>query len=401
MSATDAPATDDSATDDPATAVSTAAGSATTTSAGATTTGAAVDEWQDPAEAEQAGWARLAGDEDFFLTPEWMRVLHDTAGAPMRYLTASRPGSGHGPVAGLPLVFADRTAPWSLGRTDLLMRHCAAENMDGAAALLAAFEGADRLMPSLMAGGRHLGRTRLLLAARATAEDADRVVARAERIAADMGAASVCFPYLDAADERVARVLGARGYLSHTSGEFASLDVPAGGFPEYALGLPSRRSRRVRAERRRIEASGVRITLEPLVADEIPRLAELETELFAKYGMTGWDPARSAAVFAAAQRTLGPRALVSKAVSDGEIVGFGLILHHGSHWFAHRAGFDYERQGELGLPLYYELLYYTPADHAPSRRVTRIHYGIGSTAAKVSRGCVLSTQYLYVKELGR
>ncbi|MGW1884436.1 GNAT family N-acetyltransferase [Streptomyces sp. NPDC001970] len=360
---------------------------------------AVVDEWRDPAETGKADWARLTGGEDFFLTPEWMRVLHDTAGAPMRYLTVTDPGRGI--VAALPLVFADRTAPWSLGRTDLLMRHCATEGMDGAAALLDAFDGADRLMPSLMCGGRHLGRTRLLLGGHATADDADRVVDRAERIAAAMGAASVCFPYLDSADRLVAGVLEARGYLSHTSGEFASLDIPAGGFAEYALGLPSRRSRRVRAERRRVEASGVRITLAPLVADEVPRLAELETALFAKYGMTGWDPRRSAAVFAAAHRTLGPRALVSKAVADGEIIGFGLILRHGADWFAHRAGFDYTRQSELGLPLYYELLYYTPADHAPSHGVTRVHYGIGSTAAKVSRGCRLSTQYLYVKELGR
>ncbi|MFK0220193.1 GNAT family N-acetyltransferase [Streptomyces vinaceus] len=355
-----------------------------------------VDEWPTPEHAGEVGWDALAGAEDFFLTPAWMRVLHDSSGAWMRYLTARAGGELR---AGLPLVLATRESPWSLGRTDLLIAHCAAEGMAGAAEVSAAFGDLDRLMPSMMLGGRHLGRTRLLLGPGAGEETAHLVVERAERTAAEAGCRSVCFPYVDSRDTLQRQVLAERGYTSHVSGEFATLTLPGRDFTDYAMSLPAPRSRRVRSERRRIEACGAEITLAPLDPADIPRLAELETQLFAKYGMAGWDPRRSEAVLEAAHRQLGDRALVSKAVLDGEIAGFGLILAHGEDWFAHRAGFDYAAQARAKLPLYYELLYYTVADRAPAAGVRRVHYGIGSTQAKASRGCALSRQYLYVKEL--
>ncbi|GAA2774997.1 GNAT family N-acetyltransferase [Streptomyces showdoensis] len=359
------------------------------------TSGVVIDQWQSPEDAREAGWDALVGAEDFFLTPDWMRVLQDSAGAWMGYLTARDGGRA---LAALPLVRATHESPWSLGRTDLLIRHCAREGMAGAAEVLAGLGDVDRLMPSMMSGGRHLGRTRLLLRPGADAETAHRIVERAERAAALDGCRSICFPYVDAGDRIQREVLHQRGYASHESGQFATLALPGEGFMDYAMGLPSRRSRRVRAERRRMEASDVRITLDPLDPADIPRLAALETELFAKYGMTGWDPRRSEAVLWAASERLGERALVSRAVRDGRVVGFGLVLAHEDAWFAHRAGFDYAAVGKL--PLYYELLYYTLADHAPRHGVGTVHYGIGSTEAKVSRGCGLSAQYLYVKELG-
>ncbi|MEV7728529.1 GNAT family N-acetyltransferase [Streptomyces sp. NPDC087917] len=359
------------------------------------TSGVVIDRWQTPEEAREAGWNTLVGAEDFFLGTDWMRVLQDSAGAWMGYLTAR---DGERPLAAMALVRATRESPWSLGRTDLLVRHCAEEGMAGAREVLAAFGDVDRLMPSMMGGGRHLGRTRLLLHPHAGPSTAHRVLDEAEATAVREGCRSLCLPYVDA-DDRVQReVLRERGYTSHVSGQFATLTLPGAGFTDYALAFPPHRSRRVRAERRRVGAAGVRITLAPLDPADIPRLAALETELFAKYGMTGWDPLRSEAVLRAAAARLGDRALVSRAELDGRVIGFTLILSHGDVWFAHRAGFDYAAVGKL--PLYYELTYYTPADHAPRHGVKTVQYGIGSTEAKVSRGCSLSTQYLYVKELG-
>ncbi|MGW0118417.1 GNAT family N-acetyltransferase [Streptomyces sp. NPDC003327] len=373
--------------------------------------------WNTPEEARSAGWDALLGPEDFFLTPPWMRVLHDSAGAWMRYFTAHE-GAGDAvgrtadsagaaarhdgppPVAAVPVVLATTASPWALGRTDLLIRHAVAEGMDGAAELTEALGGdaaLDALMPSMMAGGRHLGRTRLLTGPAADPDAVHALLDRVEERAREEGCRSAALPYVDASDALVREVLAERGYRHCVSGEFASLTHPGKGFMDYAMSLPSRRSRRVRSERRHVEASPVEIDLAPLREEDVPRLAALETELFGKYGMTGWDPKRSEAVLSAAHHHLGEKALVSKAVLDGRIIGFGLVLSHGTDWFAHRAGFDYEAQGKL--PLYYELLYYTLADKAPEHGVTRVHYGIGSTDAKVSRGCALSRQYLYVKEL--
>ncbi|MEX0172094.1 GNAT family N-acetyltransferase [Streptomyces sp. LMG1-1-1.1] len=359
------------------------------------TSGVVINQWQTPEDARDAGWSALVGGEDFFLTPDWMRVLQDSAGAWMGYLTAR---ADHRVLAALPMVRATRESPWALGRTDLLVRHCAEEHMDGAAEVLAGLGDLDRLMPSMMCGGRHLGRTRLMLHPDAGADTAHRILEEAERVASRDGCRSICLPYVDASDRVQRDVLHDRGYISHQSGQFASLTLPGEGFMDYALALPARRSRRVRSERRHIEASDLRITLAPLDPADVPRLALLETELFAKYGMSSWDPKRSEAVLTAAAERLGDRALVSRAVLHGDVVGFALVLSHGDTWFAHRAGFDYGAVGKL--PLYYELLYYTLADHAPRHGVRTVHYGIGSTDAKVSRGCSLSAQYLYVKEIG-
>ncbi|WP_200263056.1 GNAT family N-acetyltransferase [Streptomyces sp. HSG2] len=353
-----------------------------------------IEHWRTPEQARAVGWESLLGGEDFFLTPEWMRVLQDSSGAEHGYVTVR---SGGRLLAGLALVRATEKSPWALGRTDLLLAHCDREGMDGASALVGELGEVGRLVPSMMLGGRHLGRTRLLLAEGAPAEAAEAALAGAEEAARAAGCVSLCLPYADDSDGTVRSVLDGSGYAHCVSGEFASLTLHGSGFADYAMSLPARRSRRVRAERRRVEASDVRIDLGPLRLEDVPRLAALETELFAKYGMSGWDPRRSEAVLEAAHRWLGERALVARAVLEGEIVGFGLVLAHGEDWFAHRAGFDYAAQGKL--PLYYELLYYTLADHAPEHGVRRVHYGIGSVDAKVSRGCRLSRQYLYVKEL--
>lgn len=342
------------------------------------------------------GWTRLTGPEDFFLSVDWMAVVESTAGAPMRYLTAHRGGEL---VAGLATVLAGPTAPWTLGRPDTLLTHSAREGMTGAAELLADLPGepADLLLPALVCGGRHLGRTRLLLGPHALRQDAVALIVRAEAVAREYGARSVCFPYLDETDAVVRAVLAERGYTHHTSGEFASLAVPPGGFGGYLDSLSAHRARRVRAERRAVAAAGIECVIEPLATGDVDRLAALETELFAKYGMPDWDPRRSADILLTAAAVLGDRALVSLARQDGDIIGFGLLLTHGDQWFAHRAGFDYVRQGRL--PLYYETLYYRPVELAARHGVTAIHYGIGSTEAKRSRGCVTHTQYSHLKRM--
>ena len=336
-------------------------------------------------------WDGLPGADDCYLTRSWLTVVESTAGVPMRYLLARRAGR---PVAGLATALLDTSAPWLLGRPDTLLAQCTEAAMPGAAAVLAGLPSPDVLMPSLVCGGRHLGRTGFVRTAEATDADLADLLDDAERRARSHAARSVAFLYVDERDESLRGLLERRGYRWHESARYCRLSLPGGGFDGYLDTLSAHRRRRVLAERRRIAAAGVDVRIEPFASSMVDRMADLETMLFAKYGMREWQAARSAEFLARVREVSGDRAVVSVARAAGEIRGFGLLLRHGDQWFAHRAGFDYEFQRRL--PLYYETLYYRPAEVAADHGVRAIHYGIGSTEAKVLRGCASVAQYSYL-----
>jgi predicted N-acyltransferase len=124
--------------------------------------------------------------------------------------------------------------------------------------------------------------------------------------------------------------------------------------------------------------------------------------LLTKYGNPA-DASRSAALFAGIGEIMGDDALVSLAWLDGRIIGFGLVLRSSvrgeQQWFGHRAGFDYARQGQL--PLYYEVLYYRVLEAAAAAGASVLHAGIGSTDAKLARGCLASEQRSFLLRLPR
>lgn len=344
-------------------------------------------------------WDALLGRDDFYLSARWLRIAQAEAGVPMRYLMLRRAGA---PVAGLATATVDASAPWLLGRPDTLLAHAADEGLPGAAEcrLRLATDPRPVLLPGLVCGGRHLADTTVPRADGATRDDVDRLVAAAERDAAERGLRSVSFLYVDETDTALREVLDARGYLSFESAQSCRLELPAGGYDGYLRWLPKRRRACVLAERRAIAAAGVRSSVEPLTAGMLPRLGQLEAQLFAKYGRHGWLPDMSQRFLARVLDAFGAGALVSLAHAGGEIRGFALLLRLRDQWFAHRVGFDYPFREPRKLPVYYEVLFYAPAEHAGAAGITAIHYGIGSAEAKRFRGCTASAQRAHVLPLG-
>ncbi|MFF4554324.1 GNAT family N-acetyltransferase [Streptomyces sp. NPDC001422] len=341
----------------------------------------------------RAAWDGLAGPDAAYLATRWLDVAEDTSGAAMRYLTLT---DGEGLAGALATAVADTNAPWLAGRPDTVLRLCAEEGRDGAGELAGDLPDdlADALLPGLVCGGRHLGRT-TLLSRDGHDGTAERLLGAAERLADEDGLRSVAFLHVDEHDTALRTLLARRGYRSFHSEDYHWLPVPSGGFAEYAARFSAHRRRRIGAERRAVRDAGVQIATAPLDAADIPRFAELETTLLGKYGMSAWTPARSAAILERALRACGPDALAATARLDGEIIGFALIVVHHDRWFAHRAGFDYAAQ--RGLPVYFELLYYHLVEAAARAGATVIHYGTGSGAAKTSRGCLGSRQYAYLR----
>jgi len=341
-----------------------------------------------------APWDALVGSADYYLSSGWLRVLEETAGATMGYLLAGPPDQ---PAGALPTALALPSAPWLSGRPDTLLERGVREQQPGAAELRAALpeDLTGTLLPGLVCGGRHLGRTRVLTdegpdAAAVT----DELVAAAEALAGERGARSTSFLYVDERDQELRRVLAARGYACFRSGRYCWLPLPAGGFDGYLAGFSPRHRRSILGERRRLGAAGVEVAIEPLSAGVITRMAELEAELLVKYGLA-WTPEQSAAIFTRVLAEVGPAAQVSLARRDGAVLGFALLLRHRDSWFAHRAGFDYAAQGRL--PVYFETLFYRPIEVAAGLGITAVHYGTGTSQAKLARGCVEAEQFAYLR----
>ncbi|MGE7388632.1 GNAT family N-acetyltransferase [Streptomyces sp. NPDC004126] len=349
------------------------------------------------ADLPREGWDALAGPSDIFLTCRWLDVVEATAGVPMTYLWTERDGR---PVAGLATATATTSVPWALGRPDVVLRNSAEAGLPGAGALLTGL-GADpsrALMPALVAGGRHVGSTRLLRSPDATAQDVGALVAAAETLAREAGLASVCFLYLDEQDADVAATLDTRGYLSYTTGRYSTLRVPEDGFDGYLASLPRKRRVSIAAERRRVRESQARIAVEPLATVDLPRCAELESALLAKYGID-IRPDQVLAQIRQVRDCFGDDAFAITAHGDGEVRGYGLILRHGDHWYARQTGYDYAYQERSGLPLYFEVLYYRLLEEAAAAGATTLHYGLGSEQAKRSRGCTATEQRCHVLRL--
>lgn len=337
-----------------------------------------------------AVWDDLAEPGDLFVSARWLRVAEDTSGVPMWYLLYGLPGELRG---GLPAALVPRSAPWLLGRPDTLLQHCIELGEPAAQQCRAALptDLARALMPALVCGGRHLGRTRALTRGEDEAASTD-LVAAAERLMRDQGARCIAFLYVDEREAVLRRVLTRRGYTCFPSATDTWLPVPDDGFDGYLAARSGHRRQRILAERRRIAAGGAHVQMEPLSSDLIPALARMDTALLVKYGAAA-TASQSAAVLERVLAEFGDDALACTARIHGTLCGFALVLRRGDHWYAYRSGFDYSLKGDL--PLYFEVVFYHPIEAARAAGAQIIHYGTGSTEAKLSRGCVSAAQYAF------
>lgn len=352
----------------------------------------------DDGAAGDATWRRLLGPGDLFQYPSWQAVVRGTSGRGLRRRVAVRDGEV---LAGLASVPATTASPWLLVRPDAqLAAALAADRVDARA--VAERLGDAALLPGVVAGGRHVGRTRVVGPAAGEAGVVARLVAEVEREARTAGARCVCFPHVDVGgdgypgDPVLARVLGERGYLSWEAAQYAWLPVPAGGMPEYMTGLSQHRRRHIRVAGRAIEAAGVQLRFAPLGELPLDVLGAQEAALQHKYGNPA-DAAGSTELLRSIAAELGEDALVSYAARGAAVLGFGLVLRAGSEWFGHRAGFDYDAQGSL--PLYETVLYYAVLDEAARLGARTLHVGVGSDEAKRALRCRSSAQRCFVLPL--
>ena len=367
-----------------------------------------------------AAWDEMTGPGDLHVSTRALRMVEATSGVPMRYLLHYRENELDGALA---TALTLPSSPWLFCRTDTVLEFSARDGLPGAVECLATLTdgravprtieeatsaltqehpdapATDLLMPSLVCGGRQMHRTRVLTRddAGSAAAVTAALVARAESVAAELGARSIAFLYAGERDTELQRLLAERGYVSCVSAYHAVLVLPDGGFEAYKAMLARRQRQSIAAERRKLEAAGVEVGVEPLTGDLIGSLAALESQLFAKHGGR-WTPEQSAAVLRSVLQELGSDAFVFTARLDGAICGFALVLRNRDHWFINRSGFDYSRIGDL--PVYFEVIYNSVIEAAASSGVHVLHYGAGALRAKQLRGCTTETFFTFAKRIG-
>lgn len=341
-------------------------------------------------------WDSLLSPADPMQSSGWLSIQERHSRTPLWY-TVIRDGDR--PVAGLVSVKADDTVPWLLARPDAQLEAARRENRTGAAELLGGIQP-DALLPALVCGGRHIGRTRPLLGPDAGREELDDLLTAAESLARAEGLRWVTFPHVDARDASLMEELHERSYTWFESATGCWIDVPTDGMDGYLAGMSQSRRRRVRRDRKEVGAAGFTVSVEPLTVEMAPRLGELDAALLRKYGNPA-DADSSAAMIGELAERLGDDVLVSVARRDDEIAGFGVLVRQRvgdeEQWHGYRAGFDYETQGST--PLYFEVLYYSAIEAAAAQGVSVLNVGVGSTDAKVAHGCESSEQRCYIKEL--
>jgi predicted N-acyltransferase len=343
---------------------------------------------------DEAGWDHLAGGGDLYATTAWLRFVEDAMqGAPTYLLGWDRDRL----ASGLACYWFPPDATYApMARVDRMLRR---------AHLTPGLSRGERrrrgrtltgLLPTLCCGSRQLSYSRLLLAPGLSAHSAraaaGEMLAAAELLARELGAASLSFNWVDAHDEPLRGELLARGFTEFFSQRRCVLEVDD--LDGYLRRFRSHRRVLIRRELRALDEAGVRFEVGGLADVPVDVLAALEHNLLRRYGVRR-SLAQAEASLREARARFGGDGIAVTATLDGAISAFAVFLRWRDQLCARHVGFDYGQQADL--PLYFGTLFYFPVQIAAALGVRVLDYGTGSIETKASRGCRVIDQYGYVR----
>lgn len=174
----------------------------------------------------------------------------------------------------------------------------------------------------------------------------------------------------------------------------AAIEVPPGGFEEYASRLSTHRRGHVRAERRRFLRAGYDVTIEPLaaIADEAaPLLAQLEW----KYGSS--NPLEHYLHYVHRLASASDPGIALTCRHRGRLVAFCHYYLFGGTTWLRIGGFDYPQLQNAYE--YFNMAFFELIEFSAQRGCTRLHLGMGSLEAKINHGA--ATEDLWLVEFDR
>jgi len=321
-----------------------------------------------------AEWQRVCPDGDPFLNRDFFAI-------------AERHGAAGRAYGWRPRHLALRTADGTLqGLLPLYLRH----NSHGDFIHDWSWAGAYRQLgrayyPKLSSGLPHtpVTGTRFLLA-----EDGPRTPAIATLIDAakamveefDLSSWHVAFP----SAEQLEPLVSAGLIVSHNV-QFHWLDQDFGDFDGYLASFASEKRRKVKAERRKVQES--KLKLEVRHGDEIapaewPTLHRLYASTFEKFGNL---PVFSAACYAELAQALGRRMVLFIARDQGEAVAVAICYRSGTALYGRYWGCEQRFHS-----LHFELCFYQGIAYCLAHGLSRFEPGAGGEH-KIARGFVPTT----------
>ena len=351
-------------------------------------------------EALKYGYAQLADPDDLYLSPQWIKMEEEVGIARPFHLLCLPDQDDTPAVAAAWGLVVEATAFWPYMRVDLVLKMLLEKHNVLVNAEME--ENLRALMPSAYVGALRGGTTRLQVspalgeaaARRAVSEllDEAEAMARADRIR------SIAFLYIPPEDAVLRQVLEERGYTAFGSAHNVSvLRLPGQTFQDYLGGFGKRRRDSIRWERRKIAAAGVQIGVETLNRGLSEEMMPLEAQLYLKYGHQAHPTEMARRLHDSVIAEYGAAAQVITARADGALRGYAAFIQVGQALYSRDTGYDYAWQ--QGLPLYFEVLFYSAIELALQSGAREINYSYGSDETKASRGCDLLPRVTYVKAL--
>ncbi|MEU0850819.1 GNAT family N-acetyltransferase [Streptomyces flaveolus] len=347
------------------------------------------------AQARERGWDTVVPPDDLFRSPGWLALESEQTNIPPRYYLAGEPGRAEAGLSCYPLDASSEA--WPFMRVDRTVRMLAGArgvepDEDTARAV-------DALLPTRLFGGRRVPDTALVTAPGLPEERRRHriaeLVAAGEDDARTAGGASSAFLFVAASDTGLRDVLRERGYAEFPTAHYSTLRLPEPGFEGYLGLLPSDRRRKVRYERRRLEAAGVGFRVEPLTPALTDELVPLLLKHGSKYGHAYTPEAMTRTLELHATHCGADAEVITARSEDGAVRGFSLVVRRGTRLYIRLTGYDYDWQGKL--PLYFALCFYEPVEHASRIGATTLDYAVASESTKLSRGCTQERRFGYVK----
>src|SRR6266571_2546940 len=130
---------------------------------------------------------------------------------------------------------------------------------------------------------------------------------------------------------------------------------------------------------------------------KIEEMLPLEAQLFGKYGHESYPADTMRRQQRLVLSRFGRSIQVMTARAAGALRGYTAFIRMNHTLYSRDGGFDYAWQGRL--PLYFELLFYSPIEFAMRSGIREINYSYGSEQTKASRGCDVARRVGYVKAL--
>lgn len=311
----------------------------------------------------QADWDRLAGDDGFYLSYDWLRFVQAEVKADPRHVLALDSGTLRGALSLYRLE----------GRPSLAYGEAHFRDLLG-------YPGT-----FLLAGAIRGYRSTLLVEEDDGAAEIITALVKAslEAAAAD-GCDGIVFPFLTTpALLRIASAVRIRAAFDVAEADITGI---GDGLERYCEQLTHKVRNRILADRAKFTEAGWRVQVRSL--DECWRdMARMLGNLEQKYGRSEADTARLVPTLANQARIMGSQSIIFTCEDDDGIAGMVLGYPWRSTLFMRAAGFDYERLRNARE--YFNIGFYEPIEYSKNVGASRMHLGIASWEAKGYRGAVM------------